>query len=163
MASVISKDCVVSMNYVLKDREGEVIDESRGEPLLYLHGHGNIIPGLEKALENLKVGDKKKVEVPSAQGYGEFDPDKQFGIPGDQFPPDVQLQPGMMLELTPDDGPSIIARITKVTPELIEVDANHALAGKDLFFDVEIVALRTATPDELAHGHAHGPGGHHHH
>jgi FKBP-type peptidyl-prolyl cis-trans isomerase SlyD len=159
----IEKNSVVSLNYILRDKEGQIIDQTQqGEPLLYLHGHQNIIPGLEKELEALKVGDKKKVHVPAADAYGEFDQEKCFGIERSSLP-DAQLEPGMVLELTPDDGEGFLARIVQIADDHVDVDANHPMAGKDLFFEVEIVALRAASAEEVAHGHVHGPDGHHHH
>lgn len=158
----IKNNSVVSLNYILRDKAGGIVDQSSAEPLVYLHGHRNIIPGLEKALENCAVGDKKKVEVPTADAYGAYDEEKCFSIER-KYLPETELEVGMMLELTPEDGDLLIARIVTVEKDHIDVDANHSMAGKDLFFEVEIVAVREATPDELAHGHAHGPGGHHHH
>ena len=151
------------MHYTLKDDKGTVLDQSTsGEPLLYLHGHQNIIPGLEKELANLKVGDRKRVHVKPEDGYGSHDPEKCFAIPRKHLPPG-ELKPGMVLELSPEDGPAFLARITDVGPADVQLDANHPMAGKDLYFDIEIVAIRPATQDEISHGHAHGPGGHHHH
>jgi FKBP-type peptidyl-prolyl cis-trans isomerase SlyD len=161
--STVQKDSVVSLLYVLKDKEGTVIDQTEGgDPLVYIHGHDNIIPGLEKEMLGLKVGDKKKVEVLADNAYGVYDPDKCFGIERDSLP-DAELTPGMTLELTPDDGETFLARIVKIEEDHVQVDANHPMAGKDLFFDVEVVGLREGNSEEVAHGHVHGPHGHHHH
>ena len=160
---MISKDRVVSLKYVLTSTEGEVLDRSEeGEPLEYLHGHQNIIPGLENALTNHQVGDKLKVEVAPEQGYGEYDEEKSFAIQRSHFG-DAPIQEGFMVELTPDNGPPFHARITAIHDEVVEMDANHPMAGMQLHFDVEVLAIREATPDEIAHGHVHGPHGHHHH
>ena len=158
---MIANDKVVSLKYVLTDPAGEVLDSSEDEPLEYLHGHQNIIPGLENALTNHKVGDKLKVEVAPEQGYGAFDEDKHFAIQRSHFG-DADLEEGMMVELTPNRGQPFMARIVAIQDKTVEVDANHPMAGKHLCFDVEVVGVRDASADELAHGHVHGPHGHAH-
>ena len=158
----IQKDSVVSLYYLLRDKEGQVIDQTQpGDPLHYLHGHDNIVPGLEKQLENLKVGDKRNIEVLAIDAYGPYDEEKCFGIERASLPK-AKLKPGMILELTPDDSEPFLARIVEIHPDHVAVDANHPMAGKDLFFDIEVVALRDATPEELTHGHVHTPGAEHH-
>lgn len=161
--SVIAKNQVVSFHYTLKDKEGKQIDSSvGGDPMLYLHGHGNIVPGLEAEMESKKVGDKLKVHVPPEKGYGQYDSERRFCIERSHLPADVELQPGMVLELHAEDGEHLMAAIVAVDKKLIEVDANHPMAGVDLHFEVEIMAIRSASPEEIEHGHVHGPGGHHH-
>ena len=108
------------------------------------------------------MGDKLKVHVPPAKGYGDYDPEKCFQIPRKELPP-VDIQPGMGLELHAEDGDQLMARVVAVNPDFIDVDANHPMAGKDLHFDVEVTGIRPATGEEVSHGHVHGPGGHHHH
>lgn len=159
---MVSKDKVVAMNYTLKDDEGNVLDASDGEPLEFLQGHGNIIPGLESALSGLNVGDKKHVEVAPKEGYGEYDPELEIALGRDQFRGDVPPE-GAMVELQSEDGDVLFGRVAKVTPSEVLLDANHPLAGKKLHFDVEITAIRDASAEELSHGHPHGPDGHHHH
>lgn len=159
---MVSKDKVVSMNYTLKDADGNVLDSSDGEPLEFLQGHNNVIPGLERALDGLDVGDSKHVEVPPEDGYGEYDPELEITIGRDQFRGDAPPE-GAMVELQSEDGDVILGRVSKVTDEAMILDANHPLAGKRLHFDVEIVAVRDASQEELSHGHPHGPDGHHHH
>lgn len=162
MADNISNDKVVTMHYTLRDKEDNVLDQSvGGEPLAYLHGHRNIIPGLETQLSQKQTGDKLKVHVTPAEGYGEYDPEKKFQIDRRQLG-DVHIEPGMALELHADDGDTMVAMVVGVNEKAIEVDANHPMAGQDLFFEVEIVGIREATKEEIAHGHVHGPGGHHH-
>lgn len=159
--TTITKDKVVSMNYTLKDDAGKVLDSSQGEPLQYLQGHQNIIPGLERALDGLNVGAKKQVTVKADDGYGQYNPSLKFAVPADSFggqPP----QEGMMVQLSSPEGQPFVAKIVEVSPENVVLDANHPLAGQDLHFDVEITEVRDATQEELAHGHPHGPGGHHH-
>ncbi len=157
---MVTKDQVVSMNYTLTDTRGEVLDQSSEGPLDYLHGHGNIIPGLEKALEGMTVGQRKQVLVPAAQAYGELNPDLHFSVDRAAFG-DLDPQPGMMVQLHGGDQHTV-ARVTAVEADEVHLDANHHLAGQDLNFDVEIAAVRAATAEELAHGHVHGPHGHQH-
>ena len=157
---MVTKDQVVAMNYTLTDAKGKVLDQSSEGPLEYLHGHGNIIPGLEQALDGMAVGGKKKVHVPAAQAYGELNPDLKFSVDRQAFG-DTEPQPGMMVQLHGGEQ-HMVARILEVAETEVHLDANHPLAGQDLDFDVEIAGIRAATPEELAHGHVHGPHGHHH-
>ncbi len=154
----VEKDKVVSIEYTLKDEHGNVIDASNGNPLAYLHGHGQIIPGLEKALEGKTVGDKLTVTVPAAEAYGERVEQLVQEVPRQLFQGVDKIEVGMRFEAQSEQGVHSV-EVTKVDGDTITVDGNHPLAGKDLTFDVEIVEIRDATPDELAHGHAHGPGG----
>ncbi len=153
---------VVSFHYTLKDAKGQTLESSIGEePLSYLEGVGQIIPGLEDALKGLKAGDKKSVHVPAAQAYGEFSKDLIVEVPRENIPKkDVEV--GDRFHADNGGGPSQVVVVTKVTDSTITVDGNHPLAGQDLNFDVEISEVRDATKDEVQHGHAHGPGGHHH-
>lgn len=163
MASVIEKNQVVTFHYTLKDKDGNVLDKSvGGDPLSYLHGHSNIVPGLEVEMESKKVGDKLQVHVTPENGYGHYDPEKRFLIGRDQLPGDVELEPGMALELHADDGDTLIAAVVAVDKKAIEVDANHPMAGVDLHFEIEVLEIRDASAEEIQHGHVHGPGGHHH-
>lgn len=156
-----ARGMVVTMHYTLTDDSGETIDSSvGGEPLSYLHGHGNIIPGLEKALEGATTGHKSSVTVPPAEAYGEKNPDMVFEAPRAHFPPDLQLHPGLRVTADGPQGP-ISLTVVEVTETGAVLDANHPLAGKTLHFAVEITDVRQATAEELEHGHVHGPGGHH--
>jgi len=153
---------VVSMHYTLTDDTGDVLDSSRGgEPFSYLHGHNNIIPGLEKALEGTEAGFKSKVTVAPAEGYGEKNAEAVFEAPREHFPPDMKLEIGARVYADGPNGP-ITLTVVKLTETGAVLDANHPLAGKTLHFDVEITTVRSATAEELAHGHVHGEGGHHH-
>jgi len=153
---------VVSMHYTLTDDSGDVLDSSRGgEPFSYLHGHNNIIPGLEKALEGVEMGFKSKVTVAPTEGYGEKNPEAIFEAPREHFPPDMKLEIGARVYADGPNGP-ITLTVVKLTDNGAVLDANHPLAGKTLHFEVEITTVRTATTEELAHGHVHGEGGHHH-
>jgi FKBP-type peptidyl-prolyl cis-trans isomerase SlyD len=160
----IASDTVVAIEYTLTDDDGNVIDSSDGgEPLFYLHGHQNIVEGLEEALEGHKVGDSLKVSVSPEKGYGTRDPDLVFDVPRDQLPGEVEPEIGMELEMSDEDGMTIPVRISKVEADSVEVDANHELADQTLHFSVTVREVRRATAPELQHGHVHGPGGHHHH
>jgi FKBP-type peptidyl-prolyl cis-trans isomerase SlyD len=157
----VTADRVVAINYELRDDAGEELDSSEGEPLAYLHGHNNIIPGLEQALEGLKPGDQKQVTVQPEAGYGAHQSDLVFALPRAQF--DGQTpEPDMMLQLRSSSGEEMMARIISVDEQKITLDANHPLAGKTLHFGVEIVSIRPASAEEIAHGHPHGPEGHAH-
>jgi len=159
-ADTVTRDTVVSMNYTLTDASGNVLDASNGEPMEYLQGYQNIIPGLETALEGLKAGDRKQVTVQPSDGYGQHNPDLIFAMPLSQFGGQTP-QTGMMVQLQSPEG-EMMATIAKIENEQVILDANHPLAGQVLNFDVEIVGIRSASQEELSHGHPHGPDGHHH-
>ncbi len=153
---------VVTMHYTLSDDGGAVLDSSQdGDPLTYLHGHGNIVPGLEKALEGKEAGHKSRVTVVPAEGYGDVNPDAIFEAPRAHFPEEANLAEGQRVYA---DGPNgqIVLTVVRLTETGAILDANHPLAGKTLRFDVEVVEVRDATEEELSHGHVHGAGGHHH-
>lgn len=162
--NTIAADKVVGMHYTLTNAAGEVVDSSDGsEPLFYLHGHDNIVPGLERKLTGRNVGEKLKVVVQPADGYGDRDARGQQTVPREAFPPDVTLEEGTQLALRDASGTVVPLWITKVEGELVHVDLNHPLAGEVLTFDVEVISVRDATGEELEHGHPHGPDGGHHH
>lgn len=151
---------VVSMEYSLHV-DGKMIDSSEaGEPLQYLHGAANIIPGLERELNGMKVGDQKKVVVSAADGYGEEDDEAFLDVPRSEFPEDMPLNPGVEMELTTPDGQPMYARIESVEGDIVHLNMNHPLAGKELHFAVKVTEIRDATEEEMDHGHAHD--GHHH-
>jgi FKBP-type peptidyl-prolyl cis-trans isomerase SlyD len=158
----IANDVVVSIEYTLTDDQGNVIDSSvGGEPLAYLHGAGNIIPGLEVALEGKKAGDSLKVSVAPADGYGEKDEGLLQVVPRSMFRGVDQIEPGMQFHAQTDYGMQVIT-VAKVEGDNVTVDGNHPLAGQNLNFDVKVLEVRAATAEELEHGHVHGAGGHHH-
>jgi FKBP-type peptidyl-prolyl cis-trans isomerase SlyD len=157
----IKKDSVVSFNYTLKDDAGEVIDSSPpGEPLAYLHGYGNIVPGLERELEGKASNDKLSVKIAPADAYGEYSRDVIQKVPRRSLKGIPKITVGMRLHAQTQEGPRAVT-VTAVTGDMVTLDANHPLAGKTLNFDIEIVEVRDATAEELEHGHVHGPGGHH--
>ena len=158
----IAEKSVVSMHYTLTDEAGKIIDSSSGgDPLVYLHGGGSIIPGLEEALTGKKEGEKLSVTVPPEKGYGPRDERKVQRIPKSQFPDPERLTPGMQFQVSSKQGPMILT-VARIEDAEVVVDGNPELAGQTLHFEVEILEVREATEDELSHGHAHGPGGHHH-
>lgn len=153
---------VVSFHYTLKDSKGTQLESSFGdEPMSYLEGVGQVIPGLEAALVGVNKGDKKSVSVKAADAYGEFEQELIVEVPRAQLPKkDVVV--GDQFHADSGGGHTQVVTVTKVTDDTVTVDGNHPLAGQDLNFDVEIMDIRDATKDEMSHGHAHGPGGHHH-
>lgn len=158
----ISANKAVSIDYTLTNNQGEVIDTSSGrEPLAYLQGHGNIIPGLESALEGKAAGDNIKVTVAPADGYGERDDSLTQAVPRQMFENADEIQIGMQFQTMSEHGPHVVTVIS-IDADNVTVDANHPLAGETLNFDVTIVEVRDASQEELDHGHVHGPGGHHH-
>ncbi|MFW2176898.1 MULTISPECIES: FKBP-type peptidyl-prolyl cis-trans isomerase [unclassified Moraxella] len=160
--TTIANNSVVEFNYTLKDDEGNILDQSQGQPLAYLHGHQNIIPGLEAQLEGKTVGDKFTASVEPADAYGEFDDAAVQEVPRENFQGVDNIQAGMQFQSQTDDGFVMLVTVKDVQDDVVIVDANHPLAGKKLHFDVEVVNIREASPEELQHGHAHGAGGHHH-
>jgi FKBP-type peptidyl-prolyl cis-trans isomerase SlyD len=160
----IAENKVVEFAYVLKNSVGTILDQGDKEnPLLYLHGGGQIIPGLEKEMLGLKVGDRKSVEVLPKDGYGEVKAELKLQVPRSEFPSDVDLKPGMTFQAENPEGGVALFQVEGVTVDTVYINGNHPLAGEKLFFDVEIVSVRNATLEEIKHGHAHGPGGHDHH
>jgi FKBP-type peptidyl-prolyl cis-trans isomerase SlyD len=159
--STIQNDSVVNFNYTLTNAAGDVLDKSQGEPLVYLHGAHNIVPGLENAMLGKQIGDKFVVTVEPEEAYGEYQAEMVQEVPRNMFQGVDDIQTGMQFQAQTDDGVQVVT-VKDVTSEIVIVDANHPLAGQALTFDVEVVAIRAATAEELEHGHAHGIGGHHH-
>lgn len=157
----IANNSVVAFHFTLKNVDGKTIESSfNDEPLVYLHGAKGIVPGLEEALTNRKKGDKFNVTLPPEKGYGPRNETLVQQVPKDEFPSD-DVQPGMQFQVDTPGGPMIIT-VTKVSDKEVTIDANPELAGQTLNFEIEVMEVRAATKEELAHGHAHGPGGHHH-
>mgnify|MGYP001183241093 FL=1 len=162
---IIAKNTVVGVHYQL-DVDGQKIDASGEQPLVYLHGHGMMIPGFEKQLAGLKAGDKYNFQVSAAEGYGEFNQnaivelDKQiFLVDGTMS---TEVFEGAQLQLTNQDGQPMVGIVQKIGDDKVTMDLNHQLAGKKLNFSGTIDSLREATEEEISHGHVHGPGGHNH-
>jgi FKBP-type peptidyl-prolyl cis-trans isomerase SlyD len=157
-----AKDKVVSINYTLTDEQGQTLDSSEGRgPLCYLHGAGNIIPGLESAIEGKSAGDAFRITVAPEDGYGQHDPELVQPVPRDRFPPGARIEAGLQFQAQTEAGPRTIT-VVDVQADSVTIDANHPLAGKPLTFEIEVVEVRDAQAEELRHGHAHGAGGHHH-
>jgi FKBP-type peptidyl-prolyl cis-trans isomerase SlyD len=151
----VADDVVVSIDYSLTV-EGQVVDSTEGdEPLQFLQGHQNIIPGLEKELNGMKIGDSKKVVVSPDEAYGEIDEENIIEVPRDEFPTEIPLEIGTELEVKNADGEVLTATISEISEKTVKLDFNHPLAGKQLTFDVTVIDLRDATEEELTHGHVH--------
>lgn len=160
------QDKVVSFHYQLKDVDGTVLESSyEGEPSLYLHGHNNLLPALEKALEGKAVGEKIEVTLSPEEGYGLRKEGAVQRIPVKHLVGHEKLKnklkPGMMVQVNTQHGPwdAVVLKVGKFN---VDIDSNHPLAGKTLNFALEVAAVRDASAEELAHGHAHGVGGHQH-
>lgn len=158
----VEKRNVVSFEYVLKDKEtGEVIDSSAGNPLTFLVGVGQIIPGLEERMIGMKEGEKRTIEVPAEEAYGPVDPNLIQQAPREYFQ-GIDLEVGLPLQAQTPEGNIISMVVIDFDENTVTVDLNHPLAGRDLVFDIEVVHIRQATPDEVLHGHVYGAGGHQH-
>ena len=157
----VGNGVVVSMDYKLTV-DGDVVDSSEEHgPLEYLQGHGNIIPGLESEMAGMKIGDSKNVTVAPEDGYGDFDPDAIVDVDRGDFPPEIPVEIGVELQVADDHGHPMLATIVEIADDVVTLDTNHPLAGKELHFEVKVVDLRAATNEELSHGHVHS-GDHHH-
>ena len=158
----IENNKVVGIEYTLKDKDGEVVDTNAGsgEPLYFIQGLGTIVPGLERAMNGKSQGDSFDVVVKAADGYGEFDANRKRRVPRSVVG-DMKVEVGMMLQATGPEGASVVT-VSEVTDTDIEIDGNHPMAGRDLFFSIKVTEIRDATEEELSHGHIHGAGGHHH-
>ena len=162
----ISKDKIVTFHYRLQDAKGVEIESSHaGDPMAYLHGHGNIIPGLEKGMEGKSAEDVFSITVEAKDAYGERQEDAKQRIPLKHLNGDkrskANLKPGMVVSINTEEGAKQVV-VIKAGKFNVDVDVNHPLAGQTLTFDVDIQGVRDATAEEVSHGHAHGVGGHHH-
>ncbi|MEZ0392458.1 MAG: peptidylprolyl isomerase [Pseudobdellovibrionaceae bacterium] len=151
---------VLSFNYTLKDTAGQVLDSSTDGPMAFLEGAGQIIPALETEISGMLIGQKKNVKLAAKDAYGEVEPQMVMDVPKQEVA-HLQIEVGSFLQLQLQDRMKVV-RVTKITDDHVTLDGNHPLAGQDLEFDVELMDSRDATTEELAHGHAHGAGGHHH-
>lgn len=157
----ISTNKVVSIHYTLTNNEGDVLDTSSGrEPLNYIQGIGALIQGMEEGLEGKKMGDKFQLKIAPEKGYGALQMEMIQQVPISAFGGQM-VSPGMQFEAGSEEQRFLVT-VKEVTDEFVTIDGNHPLAGVELNFDVEVLEVREATTDELAHGHVHGPGGHHH-
>jgi FKBP-type peptidyl-prolyl cis-trans isomerase SlyD len=159
----IAKHKVATIDYTLTNPNGDVLDTSKGgQPLTYMHGVGGIIPGLESALEGKSKGEQISVTVPPDQAYGHRNDQLVQDVPRKMFQGVTDIREGMQFRAQGPQGQQQVVTVVGVQPDTIRIDANHPLAGVTLKFDVNVVDVRDATQDEIAHGHVHGPGGHAH-
>jgi len=158
----ITADRVVTIHYTLKDDSGTVLDSSSGgEPLAYIQGHGNLVAGLEKALEGKTDGSTLAVVVPAAEGYGTRDEALVQRVPKRSLQGAGEIKKGMQFQARTEDGMRVFT-VMAIVGDMVTLDGNHPVADQTLHFDVEVVGVREATREELDHGHVHGAGGHHH-
>lgn len=158
----VADEMVVSLDYTLRLDDEQVIDSSEGrEPLQFIQGQGHIVPGLEKELYGMEVGEQKQVTVQAAEGYGERDDERIQVVTREAFEPGIELQTGMGVQMQdPQTGHVLQGTISQIGADNVVIDFNHPLAGETLHFDVTVAGLRPATEEELDHGHVHGPHDH---
>lgn len=159
----ISTNSVVTLNYTLKNDQGEILDESKDDSFLYLHGSGGIIPGLEGKLEGKSVGEEFSAHVEPVDGYGERDDSMVQTVPRNMFEADHPIEEGVQFHAESPEGDQLTVTVTNIDGDNVTVDGNHPLAGIALNFDIKIADIREASEEEIEHGHVHGPDGHHHH
>ena len=160
---LIADQHVIAIDYTLTNETGEVLDSSEGsEPLVYLHGAGNIIAGLENALAGKAVGDELEVSIEPEDAYGEYSAELITNLGREMFEGVDQLEVGMQFHASAPDGGMQIVTIRDIDGEEVTIDGNHPLAGQQLNFKVKIISVRAASEEEIAHGHVHGEGGHQH-
>ncbi len=158
----IGADSVVSFHYTLRDEKGAELESSHGgQPMTYLHGHDSLLKGLEAALTDRQAGDSFSVTLTPAEAFGDVRSDSEMRVPLSQLRGAKKWQPGMQAIIETPQGQQQVT-VVKVGHTMATVDTNHPMAGKTLAFDVQVVEVREASAEELSHGHAHGPGGHHH-
>lgn len=158
----ITKNTVVQFHYTLKDLQGNTLESTQGEdPVAYLHGYNNMMPAIEEKLVDKTVGDVLQFELTPEQAYGPRNEELIQRIPAKHLRGAKKWKAGMLAEVDAKDGPRQVM-VVKAGKFMVDVDLNHPFAGKDLQFDITVVDVREATAEEIAHKHAHGPGGHHH-
>lgn len=160
----IEQNKVVTMNFTLKDDEGNVLDSTeKGGPFSYISGNNMVLPKLEDTVGGMLIGSKKNLKLEAKDGYGKYNEDALQVVGKENFPEDFVLEVGMEYMASGPDGVQMPFTICNIDGEEITIDFNHPLAGKNLNFDIELLNVRDATAEELSHGHVHGTGGHHHH
>jgi FKBP-type peptidyl-prolyl cis-trans isomerase SlyD len=163
MTAVIDKDMVAAVHYTGTFPDGEVFDSSKDrDPLVFLVGHNQMIPGFEEEMMGAAVGEKREFTLTPDRAYGEKDDGAIQQVPRDQFPPEMPLEVGVMGAAQTEQGQQMPFTITDISDDIVTVDFNHQMAGKTLRFSVEVIDVRAAVAEEISHGHVHGPGGHHH-
>lgn len=148
----VTDDLVVSMAYSLSVDGVSIDSTGEGESLQFIQGFGSIIPGLEKAIYGIRLGETRKIKVPAKDAYGEYDLEQVFPIPVSEFPEEIDLEPGMELEMKDQDNDIVYARVISIGKSRVKMDFNHPLAGKDLDFEITILGLRQASAKELEQG-----------
>ncbi len=160
----IAPNNVVTMNFTLKDDEGNILDTTESDgSFSYISGNNMVLPKLEEAVSGMLIGTKKNIKLTAADGYGNYNEQIVQVVGKENFPEDFELEVGMSYMASSPDGAQMPFVITEVHDEDITIDFNHPLAGKNLNFDIELLDVREASSEELSHGHVHGPDGHHHH
>ena len=158
----IQKNHVVSIDYALKSDQGNLIDTSEGRsPLVYLHGTGALIPGMENALDGKSEGDEFKVSIPPAEAYGNHNENLLHNVERKELAHLPDLAVGMELEVQTEEGQTMVMTIVELSDDTVVLDGNHPLAGQTLHFEIKVRNVREASAEEISHGHVHGPGGHH--
>lgn len=151
----VQDDVIVTLHYTVSV-DDEVVDTSRNdEPIFFIQGKGQIIPGLERALYGMKAGESKEFAVAPKDAYGEVDEDAFADIPRSEFPPEIPIEAGVELQLTNDEGEELEAFIVSADEDTVHLNFNHPLAGRELVFSVQVTEIRQATEEELDHGHVH--------
>jgi len=159
----IEQNKVVTFEYTLKDDAGNILDTTEGaSPFSFLSGKGQILPKLEDEINKMIIGSKKQVKIAATDAYGEYNEQAVQQVDRSSFPADTELQPGMQFVANSPEGKQMPFIVSEVMDNNVKIDFNHPLAGKNLEFDVKLVDIREPTPEELAHGHSHGKGGHQH-
>lgn len=159
----LEENKVVTFNYTLKDENGELLDSTeKGGPFSFITGNKQVLPGLEEALGSMIIGSKKNVKLIATDAYGEYDEGAVQKVKRNLFPEEAELEIGMTYFAHSPEDQHLQFVVTEIENDEITVNFNHPLAGKHLEFDVELLDVRDATPEEMQHGHVHGPGGHHH-
>lgn len=154
---------VITINFTLKDENGNVLDSTNNDkPFTFISGQNQIIPKLENAINQMVIGSKKNIKLEAEDAYGKYKEDAIQKIDRKEFPQDTEIEVGMRYFANSPDGKQVSFTINDINENDVTVDFNHPLAGKDLEFDIEFLDKRDATPEELSHGHVHGPNGHAH-
>lgn len=159
----IAENMVVSLDYTLTNTNGDILDKSENGQFVYLHGANNIIPGLENALSNKQLNDEFDVTIAPEDAYGDKDDSKKQVVGREMFEPGSPIDVGVQFHAQSPEGDMLVITVTEVNGDEITIDGNHPLAGETLNFSVKVVGIRDASEEEVAHGHVHGPDGHHHH
>ena len=158
------ENTVIGLVYNLFDSEGNLIEErTKSDPLFYIHGVGQLLPGVERAIDGQGVGFKATIEIPAAEAYGEYDEDLVTEVERSAFPETIELEVGMQFNTQGPEGESLVVEVVEISDEAVVIDGNHPLAGCDLKFELEVHSIRNATAEEIEHGHVHGKDGSHLH